>query len=89
MLATLFESYPLIAGLLIAGVSLFVGAIEMEVVKSRGPVLLTWVLGGMAMLAPLASSTYSVTVKVGVALLLLGAYVLCARWIWKKQSASV
>ena len=35
------------------------------------------------------SGASSLTVKAGVSLLLLGAYVLCALWIWKKQSASV
>jgi hypothetical protein len=80
----LFEDYPLAASLLVSLGSLGLGAIEAEVVKSKAPAALTWVLGGLASVLPIAESSYPLSMKLILLAVLIPGYVGAIVSIWKK-----
>lgn len=83
MLLTLFMTYPLIASVLISIVSMIIGAVELEMMKSKGPALITWFLGGLAALSPLANISDSTIVRVVWGVIILTGYLFGIRIFWR------
>lgn len=81
----LFQNYPIIASALILALSLFVGAIELEAMQSKVPAVLTWVLGGMGLLAPVLSASHSPVTKLVLAVCLLAVYAVGINYVLKKH----
>lgn len=81
----LFENYPIVASVLILALSLVVGAIELGAMRSRAPAAFTWVLGGMGLLAPVLSASYSPVIKLLSVFCLLVVYAVGINFVLKTR----
>ncbi|MCR5881410.1 hypothetical protein LRS03_00435 [Rhizobacter sp. J219] len=80
-----FNTYPVLASLLVMVLSLVVGAIELGAMKSRAPAILTWVFGGLALTAPIGSSALASGIKLVLIAAFLAAYGLGVAFVWKSN----
>ncbi|MBC5766771.1 hypothetical protein [Ramlibacter albus] len=75
--------FPILAGIIALIVSLVVGAIELDAVKSKVPPAVTWLTGAGAIIALVGSAPYSAILRLLVILALLGVLGAGIRWTLK------
>lgn len=81
-----FQDYPILASLVILSGSLFVGAIELEMVSVKPAAYFTWLIGGVAFLAPIGASSYNAVFKAVLIVAFLAIYAFCIRFLLKKDA---
>ena len=85
---TFFQNYPILASLVVLVASLVVGAVELEMISVKPAAWFTWFIGGLALIAPLGASSYSILVKSLLILVFLAAYGYGIRLVLKSQLPS-
>ena len=85
---TFFHNYPILASLVVLVASLVVGTIELEMINVKPAAWFTWLVGGLALIAPLGASSYPALVKFLLVMVLLAAYGYGIRFVLKNQLPS-